>query len=427
MFLRNWDNYKTYEVMMTHIGLSINPNKETSLKDYQGWYQAPPWQNNDYNYINWTTSGYETAPGSGESHFMIWPGGKVGDAYTRPQPGIDKGVVRYEDYNLFSPFYGGTGVETGFHIYGQQHIGSGWKYIEEEDMWENTVTREFKNISGQEITVEEVGVFGWVRSLIAKEILEEPIVVQNDSYFKLSFTYRVENPHENKKDERIREIRFGGVTVKDDMPTQISPSKTKNVMVITQCQYNNSNFEALKNFAKLQLSGWERIQDTISIFTNNRIIQVDYLRPLLETEENIIKTSSYSYNKYTYVTFYYCTDNLKSFSLSSYDFIPQAQLKESTVFSITPNLDRENRMFLMLPEYPFNNVWISQLDDDRCDLFYDHAQLMSLYLDRTNALSHTFQSNFYDYNLWYLIFNPEMEKDTDGNEIPLYHDIFINK
>ena len=423
MFLRNWDNYKTYEVASVGVSLDVFPDKETYLKQYNGNYTAPPWQNDDYNYINWadTNNGYyKDNPTS--TYFFIWPGGKVGDTYTRPQPGIDNKIIKYEDHNLYSPFYGGYQEESGVHIYAQRHIGSGYTYDKDNDTWSYTVTREFKNISGKEITIEEVGVFGWVQSLYAKEILDEPIIVQNDSYFKLSFTYKVDNPHENRKVNRIREIRYGGYTSDYRNETKLSPSKEKNIILITQTDYSTTNTASMFDTMGLTLKGWEKIQDSINIVSSNKYaIQINFLRPLKDSTENEIASASYYYSNSIYFHFYYCSDNLESFSLKSSIQISTTELKNSLEFSITPELNKSNRMYLMFREYPAS-VGIVQLDEDRCDFFYQYYQYQNLFLDTSNALSHTFKSSFNNYNLWCLVLDPVMKTDADGNEIPLYHD-----
>lgn len=428
MFLRNWDNYKTYEIMTANIALFVVPDSETYFKNYRGEYVQPPTQTSDYNYINWagTSEGYYKDSPSG---IFIWPGGKVNGQYTRPQPGIDNKVIKYEDHNLYSPFYGGYQEESGVHIYGQKHIGSGCKYNAADDTWEYTVTREFKNISGYEIEVEEMGYFGWNSSLMAKEVLTEPIIVQNDSYFKLSFTYKVKNPHENREINRIREIRYGGSHSSASLGNSkyrysLSPSKNKKIIVFTQSEITYRNEDTFKAEMQLwEVKGWNRLQEPIVIpLENKRYVQIDFFEPdTMETENYIRKDRNYGYPDER-PCFYYVSDNIESFSLNSSIKIAKEELVNSLEFSITPNLNKENRIYLILREYFYNYVSCSQLDEDRCDFFFSYNQYQNLFLDTTNALTHTFRSNFNDDNLWCLVLDPVMKIDANGKEVPLYHD-----
>jgi hypothetical protein len=148
--------------------------------------------------------------------------------------------------------------------------------------------------------VEEMGYFGWNQSLMAKEVLAEPIIVQNDSYFKLSFTYKVKNPHENREVNRIREIRYGGkfssVSINSTQnQSKIFPSKKKNVIVITLTSETYSKEEDFTS-KELEFSGWTKIQDSTIIIplgdatlTKKQYARIDFFKPDLTTEDNYIQ------------------------------------------------------------------------------------------------------------------------------------------
>ena len=155
--------------------------------------------------------------------------------------------------------------------------------------------------------------------------------------------------------------------------------------------------------------------------------RIDFFKPDLTTEDNYIQESgSHSYTATYGLYYYYCSNNLEGLTLSSTIKIAKEELVNSLEFSITPELSKENRMYLMFMEAPIDIPACSQLDEDRCDLFFVYPQYQNLFLDTTNALTHTFKSGSDDYNLWCLVLDPVMKTDADGNEIPLYHDEIIN-
>jgi hypothetical protein len=175
-----------------------------------------------------------------------------------------------------------------------------------------------------------------------------------------------------------------------------------------------------------EAKGWNRLQEPIVIpLENKRYVQIDFFEPDTTETENYIRKDKQGDYPYECPYFYYVSDNIESFSLNSSIKIAKEKLVNSLEFIITPNLDKENRMYVMFSEYLNNYISIAQLDEDRCDFFYSYNQSQNLFLDTTNALTHTFKSNFNSYNLWCLVLNPVMKRDENGNEIPLYHDEII--
>jgi hypothetical protein len=79
---------------------------------------------------------------------------------------------------LYSPFYGYTSETAGYEIFGQNHVLGPISYNSELDTWERTVTREFKNISGFNITITELGIYKG-NYLMVRELLPEPIEVED--------------------------------------------------------------------------------------------------------------------------------------------------------------------------------------------------------------------------------------------------------
>ena len=211
MFLKNWDMLKLYRIQYTSTNRDILEDKEIRVINNIG--NQDTINDSSASFLDgFDDSAYYTSGYSSVGGFFIWPGGDINSLPANPQPIIEREKIRYEDFNLYSPFQGGTTPSSGM-IYGQPHILSPAVYNREKDQWERTVTREFKNESGSTITIRELGFYhrydhssyDYYAKLLAREILDTPIEVANDSYFKISFTYKVENPHEHREEKRIRQ------------------------------------------------------------------------------------------------------------------------------------------------------------------------------------------------------------------------------
>jgi hypothetical protein len=437
MFLRNWDMQRVYETILTAPYRRRNDDATIRMYNYCEDMVTPRNASNSYPYltINWVTTGYEGSPGSGSDSFMIWPGGKVGDVYPRIQRGIENKVARYEDYNLYSPFYGGTGVASNYHIYGQQHLGSGYKYNEEEDSWEYTVTREFKNISGKEITVEEVGVYGWQSSLMAKEVLEEPIVVQNDSYFKLSFTYKLENPHENRKIKRVQSIYNGGWNQGNHTTVLNRTDAIKNGKII-------AFFYDEDYVPSISFSGWESTDKNNdgtfkSIFsrTSKPYYYFYELKSLDDVPDNNLQMSTRN-NSYKKISFYYL-NNVKKLNFKKvFYFQPNQTSNQFLIPNGGESIEKEdgtteyikyidkNYIYIIFPHYYYTAYCsVHQLDEDFCTTSSENSNPVTFFLDKNgvseDSEGHRFGfSNHTDYTWSCVILEAEMEDPSK----PIYYD-----
>ena len=182
---------------------SYDTNEEggTQIQDTAGSYYNGTSETSYHRELSlsrWNT-GYYTYSASLEiDDNMIWPGGLINNEYLHKQTFVQPDKITYDDFNLYSPFYGYTSETDGYEIFGQNHVLGPINYNSELDTWERTVTREFKNISGFNITITELGIYKG-NFLIVRELLPEPIEVEDQCYFKLSFTYTVANPHENRE------------------------------------------------------------------------------------------------------------------------------------------------------------------------------------------------------------------------------------
>ena len=318
MFLKNWDMIKNYEITVRAVTDTYEENKEINCRNYAGSYTIPSLKN-DYPYggtsiYSWNNGTYLDYPSS-SYYTMLWPGGDIDGVPARIQPVINRDKVRYEDWNLYSPFRGGNTPGSG-QIYGQEHTVTNATYNSELDQWEKTVTREFKNESGYTITVREIGVFhDDTQILIARENLDTPIEVANDSYFKISWTYKVEHPFENQKEKRIRQYTdyFGNyysTTTFSDKKYTISPQKRSKSLVVRKHSigaWNNfKTEEEYKEIFALELKGWILEKNIASFLLDDReamadwgyncFISIDILTPDLTEESSISMLASSSSN-----------------------------------------------------------------------------------------------------------------------------------
>jgi hypothetical protein len=409
MFLKNWDMSKIYQINGDTVGETrLNRDKEIILRYYDGSFSTNYIGSHDFSF--WSNGYYQKSPvdydDSKRVSYSLWPGGDIENAPARIIPGIEPKKISYEDYNLYSPFNGGNAPGTGT-IYGQSHILSSVVYNEEKDTWERTVTREFKNISGKEITIKELGVFQCTGVFVAREILEEPIVVQDDSYFKLSFTWTIENPHENKKEERIRLYSLPFYSKKDaseTTPHYIVPVlKKRMILVRIGSIFNLSSPETIESHKEnfqLTLEGWNA-KNLTSFFTDERtssnynnelnFVSIELLTPD-ENEKDLNKiTQPHNYNGYNYYyTFFgwiYLEDDVIDVSYKEKSLI--RQLVNPIV--VNKEKDEKNILWIGVDNIQHKSPWHNQLDENYCDFYYVSShQNACFFFDQTDATEHSF-------------------------------------
>ena len=133
MFLKNWDMLKLYRIQYTSTDRKFLEDGEIRVVNNIG--QSDHLDNNDADFLKqFINSAYYTSGYGSEGGFFIWPGGDKGSSPANAQPVMEREKVRYEDFNLYSPFTGGTKLKSGM-IYGQPHILSPAEYNLEKDQW----------------------------------------------------------------------------------------------------------------------------------------------------------------------------------------------------------------------------------------------------------------------------------------------------
>jgi hypothetical protein len=408
MFLKNWDIMRTYRSMSVTSGHNKEiKDKEVTWRTYNGGFSTSNMSSEHLGY--WENGYYQGAPYANGSSgcYFIWPGGDIENSPARfSAPGVEQNKISYEDFNLYSPFYGGNAPGSGT-IYGQPHIISDAIYNKEKDQWEKTVTREFKNTSGKEITIRELGVFNQSPgAIIARELLENPITVQDDGYFKLSFTWRVENPHENRKEKRIRaySLPFYDLdTESSQTPHSIIPTEKKRMLLVRMGSiYHGTTLgtiESHKEKFKLTLEGWTHenlaffyLDERTSLDYNHElsVVSIDLLTPDSSELNKISQphASSYSSNyRYTSFGWIHLENEIIDVTLVENSLIRQL----SNPIIVKKNQNEKNILWLGLTNMLHSSPWSIQTDQSYCDFYYDNSrQNACFFFDQTDATEHSF-------------------------------------
>ncbi len=445
MFLKNWDMQKIYRANgVTHGENRTIKDKEVTLRFYDGSFST--------NYIeddamrSWGNGYYQNYPTDRDSYsyYLLWPGGDIEDTRARTVSSIDPFRIDYEDYNLASPFYGGNSPGSGT-IYGQQHVVSGVIYNEEKDQWERTVTREFKNISGKEITVKELGVFKGAGFIVAREILDEPIIIQEDSYFKLSFTWTVENPHENRKEKRIRQYSlpyYNRRSSSSSTPHSITPDQKKKMLLVRlgSIHYRSNPGDAdtcMENF-QLTAEGWEATHLTHFFLdqrtSSNNYNEIDFVSIELLTpdpenpDKNTLSMPHYrtdfNYNfEITSFCWVYLEDGITNVTYSNDENSLIRQLSNPIIVQKKEN--ESNILWLGLNNLQHQSPWSAQTDTKYCDFYYVNSnQNACFFFDQTDATEHSFSiGNTSEYESIAMV---RLDLTLKDGEV-LYKDVPVNK
>jgi hypothetical protein len=447
MFLKNWDMIKNCEITLKAVTNTYKENEEIYCRNYAGNYAMPSLSDSrsygGTSIYSWYNGTYLDNPYS-EYYTMLWPGGDIDGVPARIQPIINRDKVRYEDWNLYSPFRGGNTPGSG-QIYGQPHTVTNATYNSELDQWEKTVTREFKNESGYTITIREIGVFhDETCLLIAREILDTPIEVANDSYFKISWTYKVEHPFEHQKEKRIRQYtdyfaNYYNATAISDKKYIISPQKRSKALVIRKHSIGaQSGFKAVEDYKEifaLGLKGWTLEKnitsfllddrETVADWGHNFFISIDILTPDL-TEENSISmlassSSHWSYNGFSnQFSILPLTSKIKDIELLD------VSKKLEPLHLVTNEEEKNHLIWLGLSSPRLGEAAKSyQADLQFCDCAYRYnSYATTFFFDETQAKNHS----FYVYNnAGYPATIVVKLQATTENDTPLYEDIPVQR
>lgn len=460
MILKNLDMVKLFEILYTYnLRAFSNEDREICIQNYNGQKLNPSYfgSSGNYTFTRFVNVGREGNSNSTYDGLFIWVGGDINSIPANYRTGIDREKVRYEDYDLYAPFTGGISPNSG-NIYGQEHIvSSAAEYNSEKDQWEKTATREFKNESGKTITIRELGVYkniGGRIFLISRELLETPIEVADDSYFKVSWTYKVENPHENRELKRIRQYSLPtefGYYIEEEAPYSFSPTingEKKRLLLIRNFDIYNKNQiteELLENYYKnlsYTLEGWtiekhlghfSLYNKAVNEYNEQTIITMDILSPDL-TDKNLISSPGYG------------TSIAYSGRYSVFNII----FLENSILDL--NWEKNNENFYQLDDSSndcevINNsehqsLWISctsprvtlnggtvQKDYNFCDnLWYYQCHGNVFLFDITNN-KHIFKLPYNSNYEGGAIIRLDITMDVDENEeeIPVYEDIPVQR
>lgn len=447
MFLKNWDMTRLKLITAIAPGKSINEDNDGAFRYYNGNYGSFRLTSDygerqilSYSLYEWNNVGYPNQ--NVDSGHFIWPGGDVNGVPARIRPSMEKNNIKYEDFDLYSPFYGGTAPGSG-QIYGQPHTITSATYNTELNQWEKTVTREFKNISGYTITVRELG-FYVDQVLMAREILETPIEVQNDGYFKMSFTYRVENPHENREVKRIKQYSrtfcydFDNNSSNQTADRSFSLNKSHGRVLMIAKWYVSSRPSSMDNYY-LDFQGWtgkeiiEPILAGNSNNSNNFFITRIYILTPEDGEDNSIRmtNSRASYSRYN-CTYVFLKNNILDIVpqiIQGEDYFIDLEYSDSTEVILNKSALEKNIIWLALSNPYHNTPNFYQKDTNFCDYDYvNEINETSLFFDNTDATEHTIGfSHYRETDTSYRSYVFLKLQATMKDNTPLYEDIPVQR
>lgn len=445
MFLKNWDMTRLKLITASAADKSINEDQDGVFRYYNGKYGSFNISSGDsqqilnYSLYIWSNSGYPNQDVD-YGHF-IWPGGDVNGVPARIRPSMEKNNIKYEDFDLYSPFYGGTAPGSG-QIYGQPHNVTSATYNTELDQWEKTVTREFKNISGHTITIRELG-FYVDRVLMAREILDTPIEVQNDGYFKMSFTYRVENPHEHRTVKRIKQYSrtfyfdyYNSSTLQADRSFSLDKNNGRVLMIAKWCHSSRPN--SIDNYY-LDFQGWtgkeivEPILAGNSNSNNNFFTTRIYILTPEDGEDNSIRmTNSTRYDGRYNCTYVFLKDNISDITsqpIQGENYFIDLEFSNDTEITLNKTALEKNIIWLALSNPYHNTPNFYQKDTNFCDYDYvNGVNETSLFFDDTDATEHTIGfSHYYQTDTHFRSYVFLKLKAIMKDNTPLYEDIPVQR
>jgi len=183
-FTRNYDMLR-----MLSMGLDTDLYKFESTFDFKPWFLKKTNGELVYSYTSHAYSYNGGSPVSTISPFRDWrTATTVSCGRCSLVVGTDNTPETYDDYKI-STFTCNT-----FLANSNIDANGSFAYHPENKHISNTITVSFFNSSGTTQTVNEIGVLMCNELLIYRKVLETPLTVPPDGYFKVSFNYSVPVP-----------------------------------------------------------------------------------------------------------------------------------------------------------------------------------------------------------------------------------------
>lgn len=386
MLTRNFDNMRTYTIYKEagsnkiQDATSLNLINITQEKVLYTSYEDQP-------FFNWNNNIYGTSDNiPNVDTTMIWVGGeRNGGNFYLSKPGISPIKEQYNDYNLYCPFAGATtdsDSDEKIEVLPQNTVIGQAYYDKEDKKWKRQVTREFKNISKRiteddtgarvitrdTIVVKEIGIF-YRNCLIAREILDTPIEVPGEAYFKVGYTLICEESNPNE--EIVRTRLYDRVYY--DYNWEISGS--------TKTYNSSSNDRQIIIFEKKPSSvkGLDNISEENFIF---------------KKDKDTISTDNI-------ISFYWLSGNslvrlVLSPEISKINYLTTKKIQNSKEITVSKEEGEKNIIWFVASLDGDYSIRITEKGNDICDYLPAIWQNTSdnlfgtFFMDCTDSLSHTF-------------------------------------
>lgn len=409
MLTRNFDNMRTYTIFKAN---SSNKMQDATSLALINIVQGNPFAYTSYEdqpFFSWNNNIYGTSDDiPNVDTTMIWVGGeRNGGNFYLSKPGISPIKEQYNDYNLYCPFAGATTDSDSneqIEVLPQNTVIGQAYYDKEDKKWKRQVTREFKNISKRiteddtgarvitrdTIIVKEIGIF-YRNCLIAREILDTPIEVPGEAYFKVGYTLICEEANPNE--EIVRTRLYDRVYYK--------------------YSYSGSFTESFDKSNRI-------------IIATNKLTEIRNLDVL--SEENYI----YKIDKDTFSegeSYYKCPNNngvshlVFSPNISKIKYLKTETFQNTKEITISKEEGEKNIVWCIRTPKSVS-IEITELKTDICDYlpcFYTYSSKIGVFfIDCTDSLSHTFA--FSEEQSKIVVHKFQIEIDSSSGYTSLYQD-----
>lgn len=409
MLTRNFDNMRTYTIYKE---AGSNKMQDATSLTLINIVQGEPFAYTSYEdqpFFNWNNNIYGTSddiPNTDTT--MIWVGGeRNGGNFYLSKPGISPIKEQYNDYNLYCPFAGATtdsDSDEQIEVLPQNTVIGQAYYDKEDKKWKRQITREFKNISKRitedntgaqvitrdTIVVKEIGIF-YRNCLIAREILDTPIEVPGEAYFKVGYTLICEEANPNEEIVRTRLYDRVYYRYSSSAGTTSTFSGSNRIIVATEKLTNIENLDILSE------------ENYIYKIDKDTLLEGDtsYYISRSDGTGSLIFSSNISKIKYLKTETF---QNTKEITIS------KEEGEKNIVWCIrTPNS---------------LNIKITELKTDICDYlpcFYSYVSKIGVFfIDCTDSLSHTFA--FSEEQSEIVVHKFQVEIDLSSGYTSLYQD-----
>lgn len=379
MLTRNFDNMRTYTIYKE---AGSNKMQDATSLNLINIVQGDPFAYTSYEdqpFFNWNNNIYGTSDNiPNVDTTMIWVGGeRDGGNFYLSKPGISPIKEQYNDYNLYCPFAGATtdsDSDEQIEVLPQNTVIGQAYYDKEDKKWKRQVTREFKNISKRiteddtgarvitrdTIVVKEIGIF-YRNCLIAREILDTPIEVPGEAYFKVGYTLICEEANPNE--EIVRTRLYDRVYYRYSSSGSITEtfSGSNRIIVATEKLTNIENLDILSE--------------------ENYIYKIDK-DTLLEGDTSYRFTGSEGVGHLIF-----------SPNISKIKYLKTETFQSTKEITVSKEEGEKNIVWCIRTPNS-TSIKITELKTDICDylpcFFYYGSKIGVFFMDCTDSLSHTF-------------------------------------